>query len=126
MDLRYRIRYWRLNDSGSKIPCTKDVYGVNALSALNNFHREMQLRKEVDDDRRTVIRNKLKPDEYAITHIALMYNSDASGKSRGEWIESSFDLPQNSKNPDLWPKEEPKQSDAFAFMAEIQDGRLAK
>jgi hypothetical protein len=125
-NLRYRIRYERLGESGATMPFTKDVYGVSAISALNCFHRDMQLTKEIADDKKTVMRDKLKPDEYSVTQICLLYNSDASGKCRGEWVESPFDLPPNSKNPDLWKKEEPKQNDAFAFMAEIQDGRLAE
>lgn len=123
---KYRIRYSRKNLTGSAIPCTCDVMGVSAISALNAFHREMQLTKELGDDKRNVLRPKLAPDEYSITSIALLYNSDNSGRARGEWIESAFDLPANARNPDVRPKPDNKEEAFMPFMAGCESGRLAE
>lgn len=123
---KYRIRYSRKNLTGSAIPCTCDVMGVSAPSALNAFHREMQLTKELGDDHRSVLRPKLNPDEYTILSIALLFNSDTSGKCKGEWIESLFDLPANARNPDVRPKPSQPEEAFMPFMAECEGGRLAE
>lgn len=127
-DFKYRIRYARRSDNNPNalIPCTDDIYGVSALSALNNFHRKIQLTQELSDNRKNVIRPKLGHKDYTIVKISQLYNSDAAGRSRGEWIESDFDLPANTRNPDLSAKPEPAEEAVMPFMADVGTGRLAQ
>jgi hypothetical protein len=125
-NFKYRVRYTRKSDTGAAIPCTQDIYGVSAISALNHFHREMQLSREVGEDRKTIIRPKLGPKDYIITKISHIFNSDPTGKQRGEVIESDFDLPGSARNPDLTFKQPSFETEAMGFMTELRDGRLAK
>ncbi len=92
---RYRIRY-----SVGSLDRVKDVDGPNPISALNSFHREIQLHREVSSDRKTVIRESLGPDQYKVTSCCLIYNDDPTGRQRGHLVESPFDLPA-SPNPIL-------------------------
>ncbi len=119
---KYRIRYERF--SKSWIPCVSDVYGVSAAGALHAFHRWMQLSKELDGDK-NVIRPILSPDEYRLTGIAQIYSSAASGKIGAEMIESQFDLPKNSTNPDLRVKKQPAEEATMGFMNNLSEGKLA-
>ncbi len=102
---RYKIRYWAGEDRGLSI----DFDASSPVTALNQFHRMMQLDEEI------------LPDKYGIKSIGLYYNSDASGNQRGEWIESLFDLP-DTKNP-IIPKaprvDAEDQTTAFPFLKEI-------
>lgn len=126
-DYKYRIRYSRRGDTDqwATIPCTDDVYGVSALSALNHFHRKIQLTQELSENRKEVIRHKIGHLDYSIVRISQLYNSDPTGRCRGEWIESDFDLPLHARNPDL-SKPDPVEEDAFMpFMKDIGAGRLA-
>lgn len=122
---KFRIRYTRMGENGA-LPCTEDVYGISATSALNVFHRTMQLTKQMSSDRKEVVRPKLYHNEYSITKISQLYNSDATGRGGGEWIESDFDLPPNSKNPNLANKAPKDEVASFGFMDSVQSGRLAE
>lgn len=122
---KYRIRYERVGNGKSMVPCVTDMYGVSAAGALNSFHRWIQLNKELADDR-TVIRPKLLPDEYKVTGIAQIYSSSASGKIGSEMIESPFDLPPNPTNPNLTEVPKKPEDSFMGFMANLQEGRLAQ
>lgn len=123
--MKYRVRYTRKTESGT-VDCVEDVLAVDLGAALRDFHRTMQLHKVIADDRRTILREQLSPNDYKVSKISLMYNSDPSGKLRGDWIESNFDLPPNPTNPDLRAaygmKEE---TPTMQFMDSIQEGKLA-
>jgi len=122
---KYRVRYTRKGNT-SEIPCVEDVTGVGALSALNAFHRTMQLQAQLSSDKKTVLRPKLAPSDYSIVSIAILYNTDPSGWNKGETVESPFDLPAKSKNPDLRPIQPLNQDNMMAFMETAVGGRLAE
>lgn len=122
---KYRVRYTRKGNT-SEIPLTEDVVGVGALSALNVFHRTMQLQSKMSNDKKTVLRPKLAPSDYSIVSIAILYNTDPSGWNKGETVESPFDLPVGSKNPDLRRVQPLNEENMMAFMATVGDGRLAQ
>ncbi len=66
------------------------------LTALGQFHKHMQ------------VELAKRWDEYAIIEMIQIYNDGASGTG-GEFIRSSFDLP-NTPNPNLHPpKQETKE-----------------
>lgn len=69
-----------------------DVDSGNPVSALDVFHKDMQIRQNIPSD------------GYDITRMALTYND--TGLGRGTIRESVYDLPK-SKNPSI-PKPEPK------------------
>lgn len=125
MNQKYRVRYTRKNTTGASMPCTQDVYGVSAIGALNAFHRSLQLSRELDSNKNE-LRPKLTPEDYSIVSIALVYNTDATGKGRGEWIESAFDLPVGARNPDVRPKPVQGEQEPMPFMAGLAEGRLAE
>lgn len=107
------------------VPCVTDIYGTSAASALNQFHRWMQLTKELDSSK-NVVRPKLCPEQYRITGIAQIYSSAASGRIGSEMIESPFDLPANPTNPDLNEVKKPVEDNFMGFMDNLPQGRLAQ
>lgn len=121
---KYRIRYERVGNSKAMVPCVTDIYGVGAASALNSFHRWIQLNKELAEDR-SVIRPKLGPSQYKVTGIAQIYSSAASGKIGSEMIESPFDIPPNPTNPDLTEATKKHEDNFMNFMANLPEGKLA-
>lgn len=85
---------------------------ISPVSALNQFHSDIQLTRDVALDRRTETRPKLKPHQYAIIEMAQIYTD---GKGYG--TESLYDLPK-VPNPDLAKVKQPKvDQDAFGFLA---------
>ncbi len=122
---KYRIRYTRKGNA-SELPLTEDVDGVGAISALNVFHRTLQLQAKMSSDKKTVLRPKLAPSDYSIVSIAILYNTDPSGWNKGETVESPFDLPAGAKNPDLRPVQPLNHDNMMAFMATVGPGRLAE
>lgn len=85
----------------------------NPVSALNQFHRLMQLKSG--------IRSK----DYKLKKLALFYNSDAWGRG-SDYIESEIDLPA-SANPDLLKIEDNKQElqEEAPFISQLDQGRLS-
>lgn len=77
----------RFTEKGSEPKATHKP-GSSVISALNFFHKEMQLAKN------------LKPEDYHIISIGLYYNDDSTGRAKGNWRESLFDLPK-TPNPDV-------------------------
>lgn len=122
---KYRIRYERIGKDKAMVPCVSDIYGTSAASALNAFHRWMQLAKELDSYKQ-VVRPQLKHTEYRITGIAQIYASAATGRIGSEMIESAFDLPQNSTNPNLLDKPKEQPENLMGFMDNLPAGRLAQ
>ncbi len=121
---KYRIRYERVGNGKTMVPCVTDIYGVSAAGALSSFHRWMQLSKEVDAQR-AVTRPKLSPDQYRITAIAQIYSPSSSGKIGSEMIESPFELPANPTNPDLTETKKPEDN-FMGFMDNLSQGKLAQ
>jgi hypothetical protein len=73
----------------------EQFYCSGPIIAFNEFHRQMQLSKEIGPDRKKILRPKLAPGEYKILRAYHKY-SDSSGKT----VCSDFDLPDTS-NPRL-------------------------
>lgn len=111
MTHKYSVRY----TAGGK----DQILTVDASSpvrALDRFHFVAQMELGY------------KPDGYEIKSLALYYNEDSTGRMRGEFIESVYDIPK-SKNPEIQfkpKKEQVIQTEAMPFLAEAQAGRLAE
>lgn len=84
---------WSL-DGSSPTTATERYYVSGPIIALNHFHRAMQRKKEMHDDRKTVIRPKLSPEQYTIIRCYETYLDNI-----GEVIRSTYDLP-DTDNPD--------------------------
>lgn len=110
MSNRYRIRYvWTTDANALKSRSietfgiwTKDFEAPTPISAINQFHKHAQLVKELANDRRTVLRPMLKPDQYKVFSVHQFYHDCAFQKdiSSTPIVESSVDYPR-SPNPAL-------------------------
>lgn len=74
---------------------TERFYVSGPIIALNHFHRTMQRKREMKDDRKTVIRPKLLPEQYAILRCYETYLDNL-----GVAIKSDYDMPATA-NPDV-------------------------
>lgn len=101
----YKIRY-TLNGE----PMSETIYSPGPVSALDKFHRSMQITSGV------------KPEEYEIISLGHVYNLDSTGAGRLQDVESRFDLP-GSPNPNLLTRKVaiPAETEPFAFMASIPE-----
>lgn len=98
---KYRLRYeW--TSHGKTIPATRDFEATSPVSALNQIHEFMQLGRELENDRRTVVRSRLRPDEYRIVSLHHIYHDAAFERDPHLMpiVESEIDLPK-SPNPVL-------------------------
>jgi hypothetical protein len=77
-------------------------YLSGPIIALNHFHRDMQRKREMKDDRKTVIRPKLLPEEYRIIRCYETYLDNS-----GNVIKSDYDMP-DTDNPDQSKKKKEK------------------
>lgn len=96
----YRVRY-TLNG----LPVIEDFQASSPISALNFFHRKLQILKDH------------KPKEYVLNGISLFYNANASGQPL--MVESAYDAPKTD-NPDLkeiYKVTRPEDTEAFGFLA---------
>lgn len=107
---RFKVRY---------IKGDRETYiyidAANPVSALNSFHKTLQLKQGV------------RADEYRITGMALRYTRNPYGLIDDGFMESEFDLPK-SANPDLLKKEvhhTPHNQSEAPFMAELDKGRMS-
>lgn len=106
----YRIRYyWSTNAAALKSRAaetfaiwTKDLEAPTPISSINQFHKFAQQVKELADDRRTVLRPMLKPDQYKVYSLHQFYHDCGfqPNISSTPIVESSVDYPR-SPNPDL-------------------------
>jgi hypothetical protein len=96
---KYRFRY---NRKGIPEIQVEDIVATSPISACNQFHTALQLHKEMADDRKTVIRPILSPDEYDVVSMHQIYHDASFHKSPSSQpiVESSIDYPK-SVNPDL-------------------------
>ncbi len=99
----YKIRYQRKGKEGETITT---LSAPNPVSALNSFHRDIQTKANVGAK------------DYKILSFALYYNNDSTGRGRGEWVESKYDMPA-SDNPDLGKVVKPveAETEAMPFLA---------
>jgi hypothetical protein len=91
--------------SAEGFPLTKsaEAYFVSGpVIALNHFHRDIQRKREMKDDRKTVIRPKLLPDQYKILRCYHVYFDHL-----GETVKSDYDMP-DTDNPDQAKKKKEK------------------
>ncbi len=77
----YRIRYQR-----DHLDLVTDRPATSPISALNLFHKEMQ------------VALGLGPKDYKLVQLSLLYNANSHGTP--EMVESAYDLPK-ADNPDL-------------------------
>lgn len=115
MIAKYRIRYtWGGKDYVVDAPSTSPI------AALNGFHKLMQLvteRHGVD-----VIRPMLKPADYKITSLHVIFDANDHSLSRLpiKMVEQKYDLPE-TPNPDLKTEEALPdiQTEEMPFMKEV-------
>lgn len=108
---RYRTRYTALKQG---VQLVKDWDCSSPITALNNVHRFIQLEQGYGID------------AYRIDSLHQIYNSDAKGGVKGEFVESKFDLP-DCRNPDMTPLHQHPNadSDQFPGISEATGGKLA-
>jgi hypothetical protein len=87
------IQYQWQTDKCPLTHAEERYYVSGPIIALNTFHRDMQRKKEMKDDRKTVIRPKLAHDQYKVIRMFETYADNANQR-----IESEYDLP-NTGNP---------------------------
>lgn len=80
----------------------KDIEAATPISAINQFHRYMQLDRGFGDYGSPALRPELKPAEYRVLSFAHVYHNAALHRDIAAQpiIESQIDYPQ-SPNPDL-------------------------
>lgn len=96
----YRIRYTLKGH-----PIIEDFQAGSPISALNFFHRKLQ------------VIQKNEPKDYVLNRLSLFYNANASGQPL--MVESPYDIPKTD-NPDLkeiYKTTRPDQETAFGFLA---------
>lgn len=99
----YRIRY-----SVTPIPAVWDTRCTSPITALNQFHRHVQL--ELGHQ----------PSSYTVLSLSEVYNTDPTGKLRGLVVESKFDLP-TSGNPTVTKETKEGVQDGTGLMAFYDD-----
>ena len=85
-------------------------YVSGPIMALNTFHRDVQRKKIMKDDRKTVLRPKLTPDQYKILRCFESYSDGA-----GNMIESEFSLPKSNNPVEQGSYSPASLQDAFGF-----------
>jgi hypothetical protein len=105
----FKIRYLLNNE-----PITESVEGSGPISALDHFHKSIQLKSGFN------------PEDYKIVSLALVYAVDPFGSARQGYAESRFDLP-HSTNPNLKAPVQPSTlTTSMGFMDEPLEGKLSE
>lgn len=116
MAARYRIRYIY---NGKDF--VFDAPAQNPISALNGFHKLMQLTTERNGV--NVVRPMLNPEDYKITslHVVFDSNDHSFSKLPIKMVEQKYDLP-NTPNPSV--KDQPVlpdvQTEEMPFVKEVE------
>lgn len=104
--MTYRFRYYYgegVRTYGKSVHAGQaDFQAASPITAINQFHRFMQMNKEIASDRKTVLRPKLLASDYKVESLHEVYH-DASLQrdiAATPIVESRLDYP-DSPNPDL-------------------------
>ena len=94
--LNYLFKYeWLPAKSADWREGEASITTTTPISAVNLFHRKMQLDKQMAGDRKTLIRPALKPDQYRVLRFFQIYHD-----STKQLVYNQLDYPQ-SPNPDV-------------------------
>jgi len=100
MNNRYQFTFsWRVKLPKGKFwegESTMNIDATNPVSAISEFHKRVQLSRQLDPSNRTVtLRPTLRADEYSVKSFTQIYHD-----AHKNLVRSAFDYPQ-SPNPDL-------------------------
>ncbi len=106
---RFKIRFTLKGQ-----PMEEKLEGANPISALDHFHKSMQLTSVI------------KPGEYKILSLHHIYPKDPWGTTKLGMIESRFDIPKTA-NPNLaYAPRRPALTEEMPFVEDLSEGKLSE